>query len=172
MTFCSVQILGSIGSVAGGLAVGKEGPLVHTGSCIAAILSQGGSKRIKVGTNWLRDFTNDRDRRDLITCGACAGVAAAFRAPVGGVLFAIEEAASFWRPHLTWRTFFTTAIVSVTVRELMEVCSDDKGEGKCGFFGSGGFILFNIDEKQGECIMGAPPLHLSIPSFHPHARTH
>ena len=90
-----MQVLGSIGSVAGGLYVGKEGPLVHTGACIAALLSQGGSKRYYVTWRWLRYFKNDRDRRDLVTCGAAAGVAAAFRAPVGGVLFALEEVASW-----------------------------------------------------------------------------
>jgi chloride channel 7 len=89
------QILGTIGSVAGGLDVGKEGPLVHTGACIAAFLSQGGSSRYKITWRWLRYFKNDRDRRDLVTCGAAAGVAAAFRAPVGGVLFALEEVASW-----------------------------------------------------------------------------
>jgi chloride channel 7 len=34
------KILGSIGSVGGGLALGKEGPLVHTGACIASVLGQ------------------------------------------------------------------------------------------------------------------------------------
>ena len=34
------QIFGSIGSVGGGLALGKEGPLVHTGACIASLLGQ------------------------------------------------------------------------------------------------------------------------------------
>lgn len=38
--FVLKQILGSIGSVGGGLALGKEGPLVHIGACIASLLGQ------------------------------------------------------------------------------------------------------------------------------------
>ncbi|MCH85224.1 chloride channel protein CLC-d [Trifolium medium] len=34
------KVFGSIGSVGGGLALGKEGPLVHTGACIASLLGQ------------------------------------------------------------------------------------------------------------------------------------
>jgi H+/Cl- antiporter ClcA len=91
-----LQVIGSIGSVAGGLIVGKEGPLVHVGACIASLLGQGGSVRYGMTWKWLRYLKNDRDRRDLVTCGAAAGVAAAFRAPVGGVLFALEEVTSWY----------------------------------------------------------------------------
>lgn len=75
--------------------LGKEAPLLHSGSCIAAFLSQGGSKRYKLTWKWLRLLRHDRLRRDMVTCGAAAGIAVAFRAPVGGVIFALEEVTSW-----------------------------------------------------------------------------
>ncbi|CAN6228253.1 unnamed protein product [Urochloa humidicola] len=129
-----VKIFGSILGVSAGFVLGKEGPMVHTGACIANLLGQGGSRKYHLTCNWLRYFKNDRDRRDLITCGSAAGVAAAFRAPVGGVLFALEEAASWWR------TFFTTAVVAVVLRGLIGFCRS----GKCGLFGQGGLIMFDL----------------------------
>ncbi|XP_020588022.1 chloride channel protein CLC-c isoform X2 [Phalaenopsis equestris] len=135
-----VKIFGSIFGVSAGFVVGKEGPMVHTGACIANLLGQGGSRKYHLTCTWLRYFKSDRDRRDLITCGAAAGVAAAFRAPVGGVLFALEEAASWWRSALLWRTFFTTAVVAVVLRAFIEYCRS----GKCGLFGKGGLIMFDV----------------------------
>ncbi|KAF3457165.1 hypothetical protein FNV43_RR01822 [Rhamnella rubrinervis] len=138
------KIFGSIGSVGGGLALGKEGPLVHTGACIASLLGQGGSKKYHLNSKWLQVFKSDRDQRDLVTCGCAAGVAAAFRAPVGGVLFALEEVTSWWRSQLMWRVFFTSAIVAVVVRSAMNWCKS----GKCGHFGSGGFIIWDVSDGQ------------------------
>ncbi|KAK2360018.1 chloride channel protein CLC-c [Trifolium repens] len=135
-----VKIFGSIGAVSAGLDLGKEGPLVHIGSCIASLLGQGGTDNYKIKWRWLRYFNNDRDRRDLITCGASSGVCAAFRSPVGGVLFALEEVATLWRSALLWRTFFCTAVVVVVLRAFIEICNS----GKCGLFGAGGLIMFDV----------------------------
>ncbi|XWS29964.1 hypothetical protein CRYUN_Cryun24cG0076300 [Craigia yunnanensis] len=139
-----VKIFGSILGVSAGFVVGKEGPMVHTGACIASLLGQGGSRKYHLTWKWLRYFKNDRDRRDLITCGAAAGVAAAFRAPVGGVLFALEEAASWWRSALLWRTFFTTAVVAIVLRAFIQLCST----GTCGLFGEGGLIMYDVSAAK------------------------
>lgn len=58
---------------------------------------------------WFRRMWNDRDRNDMVACGAAAGIAAAFRSPVGGVLFVLEELTSWWKNQLLWLMFFTTA---------------------------------------------------------------
>uniref|UniRef100_A0A803LCB5 Chloride channel protein n=1 Tax=Chenopodium quinoa TaxID=63459 RepID=A0A803LCB5_CHEQI len=135
-----VKIFGSIGAVSAGLDLGKEGPLVHIGACIASLLGQGGTEKHRVKWRWYRYMNNDRDRRDLITCGSSSGVCAAFRSPVGGVLFALEEVATWWRSALLWRTFFSTAVVVVVLRTVIEYCSS----GECGLFGRGGLIMFDV----------------------------
>ncbi|KAJ1273125.1 hypothetical protein BS78_06G256800 [Paspalum vaginatum] len=135
-----VKVVGCIAAASSSLHVGKAGPLVHTGACIASILGQGGSRKYNMTCKWLRYFKNDRDRRDLVTCGSAAGIAAAFRAPVGGVLFALETVSSWWRSALLWRAFFTTAIVAVVLRALIDFCKS----GKCGLFGTGGLIMFDV----------------------------
>ncbi|KAG6724030.1 hypothetical protein I3843_03G232200 [Carya illinoinensis] len=98
---------------------------------------------------------NDRDRRDLVTCGSAAGIAAAFRAPVGGVLFALEEMASWWRSALLWRSFFTTAVVALVLRAFIDLCLS----GKCGLFGTGGLIMFDVySESVSYHLEDVPPV--------------
>ncbi|XP_042975506.1 chloride channel protein CLC-a-like isoform X3 [Carya illinoinensis] len=135
-----VKIIGSIGAVSAGLDPGKEGPLVHIGACFASLLGQGGPSNYWLKWHWLRYFNNDRARRDLVTCGASDGVSAAFRAPVGGALFALEEVATWWRSALLWRTFFCMAVVAVVLRAFIQICNS----GECGLFGTGGLIMFDV----------------------------
>lgn len=39
-----------------------------------------------------------------------------------------------------WRAFFTTAVVAIVLRALIDVCL----RGKCGLFGKGGLIMYDV----------------------------
>lgn len=123
----AVKLLGVISSVVGGLAAGKEGPFIHCGAAIGAGLSQGKSTTFGFDTKLFKSFRNDRDKRDFVSAGASAGVAAAFGAPIGGVLFALEEGASFWNQSLTWRIFFCSMMTSFTLNLFMSAYNNNAG---------------------------------------------
>ncbi|XP_018654804.1 putative chloride channel protein [Schistosoma mansoni] len=110
-----VKGVGVILAVSGGLAVGKEGPMIHIGSVIAAGLSQGRLRFFKFSLGCLKIFRNDQEKRDFVSAGAAAGVAAAFGAPVGGLLFSLEEGASFVYQRLTWTILFASMVSMFTL---------------------------------------------------------
>eukprot|EP00287_Rhodomonas_sp_CCMP768_P027872 CAMPEP_0202850390 /NCGR_PEP_ID=MMETSP1389-20130828/83567_1 /ASSEMBLY_ACC=CAM_ASM_000865 /TAXON_ID=302021 /ORGANISM="Rhodomonas sp., Strain CCMP768" /LENGTH=102 /DNA_ID=CAMNT_0049528577 /DNA_START=42 /DNA_END=346 /DNA_ORIENTATION=+ len=62
-------------------------------------------------------------------------MAAAFGAPIGGVLFVLEETASAWSPALTWRIFTAALVSSVTLALLKsgESSGDVSTEGLLSF---------------------------------------
>lgn len=80
------KLVGVIGAVAGSFMVGKEGPMVHSGAAIASQIGRGGIKFLPKSFASKFLFGTDRDKRDLISCGAAAGVSAAFGAPIGGMV--------------------------------------------------------------------------------------
>ncbi|AFZ57852.1 Cl- channel voltage-gated family protein [Anabaena cylindrica PCC 7122] len=73
-----IKLLSTIISLGSGITLGRQGPTVQIGAGLAAGMSR-----------WVP--TSPEHRRQMIAAGAGAGLAAAFNAPIAGVLFIIEE---------------------------------------------------------------------------------
>ena len=106
----SVKMLSAAFAVGSGLPVGPEGPVIFLGSAIGALVSQGTGflNRSAVARRlWpFARFRNSKDKRDFMTAGAAAGVAAAFSAPLGGLLFVAEDVASTWSKDSGFAVFY------------------------------------------------------------------
>ena len=129
------------GQVASGLPLGPEGPLVHIGAGVASFFTRQHSFRLfgrQIGGGMLSKsdfdmFNNDFDRREFISSGAAVGLATAFGAPIGGVLYALEETSSFWSQRVTWRALLCTTFGTFTLAFF-------QGKGK--YIGASGLLSF------------------------------
>ncbi|KDN52336.1 hypothetical protein K437DRAFT_289989 [Tilletiaria anomala UBC 951] len=108
-------------SVASGLSLGKEGPFVHMASCVGNIVCRMFDKFHK----------NEGKRREMLSCACAAGVAVAFGAPVGGVLFSLEEVSSYFPAKVMFRSFFCAMVAAATLRAIDP-------------FGTGKIVLFQV----------------------------
>ena len=72
-----VKIFASICTVGSGGSAGTEGPIVQIGAVTGSFLGQ----RLKISREQLRT---------LVGCGAAAGIASIFNAPIAGVFFVLE----------------------------------------------------------------------------------
>ncbi|MBW2187802.1 MAG: chloride channel protein [Deltaproteobacteria bacterium] len=72
-----LKMFSTLLSLGCGASVGREGPVVHIGSSVGSSLAQ----LLRMSPEWKRVF---------LACGASAGIAATFNAPMAGMLFAAE----------------------------------------------------------------------------------
>ena len=80
-------------SIGSGLIAGREGPIIHVGAVVGAAVSQGSSRflQMRLPESLNHHLRSAEWKRDFAVMGSALGVASAFIAPMGGVLFAIEE---------------------------------------------------------------------------------
>lgn len=72
-----IKALASGACIGSGGSAGREGPIVQIGSAIGSVVGQ------------VFHLSTDRIR-NLVACGAAAGIAAVFNAPIAGTIFAME----------------------------------------------------------------------------------
>ena len=90
------KFLGGFLCLLGGLALGREGPSIQLG----AMAGKGISRGLDRGKT---------EEKFLLTCGAGAGLSAAFHAPLAGVMFSLEE---------VHKNFSVSALLSVMTASL------------------------------------------------------
>lgn len=123
-----VKFFGGIIAIGGGLALGREGPTVQMGGAVGDAVGR-----------WLK--VSRWERMPLIAAGAGAGLAAAFNAPLSGLIFVLEEVRRDFQP-IVFGTAFIAAVVADIVARL----------------GTGQFPVFTVPSYP------VPPL-ASLPVF-------
>lgn len=88
-------------AIVGGLSLGREGPSIQLGAMTGQLVSS----RLPDG--------GEEDRRLLLLCGACAGLASAFNAPLAGVAFALEETYKKFVPKAVFAAMAASIIADV-----------------------------------------------------------
>lgn len=104
MRVLPVKFFGGLGTLGAGMVLGREGPTVQMGGSLGQMVFE------------LFRLKNPESRHTLLSSGAGAGLAAAFNAPLAGILFVIEE----MRPHFHYnlisiKAVFIGVIMSCTV---------------------------------------------------------
>ncbi len=123
-----IKFFGGILAIGSGMALGREGPTVQMGGAVGA----GISRLLRV---------SQRERLTLISAGAGAGLAAAFNAPLSGLIFVLEEVRRDFQPIVFGAAFIASVIADIIAR-----------------IGSGQFPVFSVPAYP------VPPLG-SLPFF-------
>ncbi|KAK3737007.1 hypothetical protein QZH41_018406 [Actinostola sp. cb2023] len=109
-------------AVAAGLSLGKEGPLVHVACCCGNFFSYVFAKYHK----------NEAKKREVLSAAAAAGVSVAFGAPIGGILFSLEEVSYYFPMKTLWRSFFCAMVAAFTLQYMNP-------------YGTGKLVMFYVE---------------------------
>lgn len=99
--------MGLLFAVSSGLSLGKEGPFIHIGAAIGENVSR----------LFGRFRENEARRREILSASAACGLSVAFTAPIGGVLYSLEEVSYYFPHRVLWLTFICAAIGAVILEK-------------------------------------------------------
>jgi len=89
-----------------------------------------------------------RCRRNFMAAGASAGFAVAFRAPVGGMLFGLEELVSFWSLKLGVMIFFCCLLGVVTIGVFVSSVVEFSFVDSFGLMRAEKYIKFKVQQRD------------------------
>ncbi len=103
-----VKFISGVLGIGGGLALGREGPTVQMGAASGFMVSE-----------WFKVKAGEGERRALMSAGAGAGLAAAFNAPLSGLIFVLEELHGSFTPVMFVAAFLASVTADVVSRFLV-----------------------------------------------------
>jgi H+/Cl- antiporter ClcA len=161
MSTLILKLFGLIAIIGAGLFSGVDGPVAHIGAILAietsnflsplwihwrrklsgseledaANVQETNPKRAQLDESYLLRVDRSRHAISVASLGSAAGVTAAFRSPLGGVAFCLEEAITHFSPSIIIRTLFVTTVTYV-MSLLLSI------DGKYPGFGFKSFALY------------------------------
>ncbi|PTU19471.1 hypothetical protein P175DRAFT_0517738 [Aspergillus ochraceoroseus IBT 24754] len=122
----AIKSLGLCLSVASGMWLGKEGPLVHVACCCASVIMKAFDSL----------NSNEARKREVLSAAAAAGISVAFGAPIGGVLFSLEQLSYYFPDKAMWQSFVCAMVAAVTLQALNP-------------FRTGNIVLYEVKYTRG-----------------------
>ncbi len=102
----AIKSISAMFTIASGGSIGREGPLVQLSSLVASIAGR-----------W-RSWSTPRLRL-LVGCGAAAGIASAYNAPIAGALFVAEIVLGSLAMEIFGPLVFASVVATLTIREFL-----------------------------------------------------
>eukprot|EP00812_Abedinium_dasypus_P009731 NODE_33_length_2582_cov_278.747131.p1 GENE.NODE_33_length_2582_cov_278.747131~~NODE_33_length_2582_cov_278.747131.p1 ORF type:complete len:739 (-),score=193.01 NODE_33_length_2582_cov_278.747131:352-2445(-) len=141
MRSLAVRTVAVVLATAAGFPIGREGPTVCIGGCLGYGIVHTVAKRrmgewVKLGATKHQvsvALIVDEERfqhakRIGCSLGGAAGIATAFNAPIGGILYMLEEVTvNSWPPELTFRAFVCSVVAALVSRGLINISGYDVG---------------------------------------------
>ncbi len=129
------RLAASVATLGSGAAMGFEGPSIYIGAAIGAWIQ----------SRWSHAFSR-QDNKLLMVCGAAAGVAAIFKAPATGMVFALEVP---YRQDLA-RRMLLPAMFSAATSYVVFVAVN----GTTPLFPVSGTAPFDLRDLGGAAVLG------------------